>query len=199
MTRHTAAVPLFLREALDGDSDALTAALELSATLPLTLTKLKPDGRARLLDSVSRLPLRYAPFFDRLGELWDLPEEQVRAVLLRAARPESWRKPGLPGLRVIDVQPGPRLNGARTTLTQFAPGTRFPAHRHEGPEALLVLEGSYVDESGRHVRAGDLHEMPPGSEHWFRVGKSTPCVAASLQFGFEFTGTLMRILTRVFG
>ncbi len=192
-------IPLFMREALEDDASSLPSALELSAVLPLALPALDATGRERLLASVTPLPLRYAPFFERLATLWDLTPERVEALLLQAAEPESWRKPGLPGLRVIDVQPGPRLAGARATLTRFAAGMRFPKHRHTGPEALLVLEGSYIDESGRRVSAGDVHKMAPGSEHWFRVTKELPCVAASVQFGFEFTGSLMRLLTRVFG
>lgn len=199
MTPEQRDIPSFLREAFDADASSLRAGVELSAVLPLVLRTAKPSGGAQLLQEVTALPLRYAPFFDRLAALWDLSPERVQAVLLAAAKPESWRKPGLPGLRVLEVEPGPRLRGARTTLTRFAAGMRFPSHRHHGPEALLVLEGSYLDVSGRRVGAGDLHEMAPGSQHWFRVARNEPCVAASLQFGFEFSGGLMRLLSRLFG
>lgn len=192
-------IPAFLRDAFDADPSSLRAGVELAAALPLLLRAATPTGGARLLRDVTALPLRYAPFFDRLAALWDLSPERVQAVLLAAAKPESWHKPGLPGLRVLEVEPGPRLRGARTTLTRFAAGMRYPSHRHHGPEALLVLEGSYLDVSGRRVSPGDLHEMDAGSEHWFRVARGEPCVAASLQFGFEFTGSLMRILSRLFG
>jgi anti-sigma factor ChrR (cupin superfamily) len=156
-------------------------------------------GRERLLRAVEALPLRYAPFFERLAKLWDLSVPEVESVLRRAADRGAWRKPRLPGLNVLDVEPGPRLTGARVTLTRFAPGARFPQHRHDGPEAMFVLEGSYRDQSGREVGPGDLHEMAPGTEHWFRVDEGQPCVAASVQFGFEFTGSVMRILSRLFG
>ena len=76
---------------------------------------------------------------------------------------------------------------------------RFPSHRHHGPETLFVLEGSYRDQSGLLVGPGDVHEMRADSEHFFKVTPGAACVAASVQFGMEFTGNLMRILTRLFG
>lgn len=156
-------------------------------------------GRERLLRAVEPLPLRFAPLFSRIAALWDVSELDVEALLCRARNADAWRKPGLPGLSVVDVEGGAAVHGAEVHLVRFAPGMRFPAHRHPGPEALLVLEGSYRDSSGHWVRAGELHRMPPGSEHWFHVGKEGPCVAASVQYGREFTGALMKILTRLFG
>jgi quercetin dioxygenase-like cupin family protein len=199
MSRNDAGVPQFLREAIEAEAELDAAALDALAALPGLLSPAEVAGRGRLLGAVSVLPLRYAPFFERLASLWDVSEDELLATLARAAAPSAWRKPGLPGLRVIDIAPGPRLQGARVTLARFSPGMRFPAHRHLGPEALLVLEGAYEDGSGRVVGPGDLHEMPGGSEHFFKVRPGGPCVAASVQFGMEFTGTVMRVLTRLFG
>ena len=191
-------IPEFLLEALGDEArDDSAAAL---AELPLLLApQLATRGRERLLSAVRPLPLRYAPFYDRLAALWDLPVTTVEDVLTRANDPSSWRKPGLPGLQLIDVEPGAALQGARVALVRFARGMRFPTHAHPGREALLVLEGSYRDSDGRHVGPGGLHEMAPGSEHSFRVGRGEPCIAASVQFGLEFTGIWMRLLTKVFG
>jgi hypothetical protein len=199
MIRHEHALPEFLREAQESDAELDRATLEALSALPGLLPVMRLTGHARLLAAVEALPLRYAPFFERLSRLWDLSEADVCATLERAATPAAWRKPGLPGLRVVDVEAGPRLQGARVTLARFSAGMRFPAHRHLGPEALLVLEGCYRDQSGRVVGPGDLHEMTEQSEHFFKVGRKQPCVAASVQFGMEFTGSLMRVLTRLFG
>ncbi|HET7539064.1 MAG TPA: cupin domain-containing protein [Polyangiaceae bacterium] len=201
--RDQADIPEFLLEALGkeacNEDAAMVAALAI-AELPLLLSpQIAALGRERLLGAVHPLPLRYAPFYDRLAALWNLPVAAVEAVLLRANEPSSWRKPGLPGLTLIDVEPGPALRGARVTLVRFARGMRFPAHSHPGPETLLVLEGSYCDSGGRHVGPGELHEMAPGTQHSFRVGRGEPCVAASVQFGLEFTGIWMRLLTKLFG
>lgn len=151
---------------------------------------------ARLASEIEELPLRYAPFFDRLGVHWDLPVDDVVAVLERAKSPEAWRKTALPGLRVLDVRGGERVRDADVHLVRFAPGMRFPRHRHPGDEALFVLEGSYRDSTGRIVRPGDLHEMRAGSEHGFVVARREPCVAASVQRGREFTGWLIRFLSK---
>jgi quercetin dioxygenase-like cupin family protein len=154
------------------------------------------SAASRLLQAVDELPLRYAPFLDRIGALWDLPVESVEAVFERARAPEAWRKTSLPGLRLIDVEGGDRVRDADVHLVRFSPGMRFPKHRHPGDEALFVLEGSYKDSSGRVVRPGDLHEMAAGSEHGFVVARGEPCFAASVQRGREFTGWLIRFLSK---
>lgn len=189
----------FLREACDDGSVDPNSARQLSDALCGLLATKPASGRARLLSAVEALPLRYAPFFTRIAALWDLPVSEVQSLLERAREPAIWRKPGLPGLRLVDVVGGGRVHDAQVSLVRFAAGMYFPAHYHPGPEALLVLEGSYRDASGRRVGPGDLHEMPPGSEHSFRVGREGPCVAASVQFGREFTGYWMKLLTRWFG
>jgi len=151
---------------------------------------------ARLTREVEALPLRYAPFYERLGAVWDLSVADVVSVLERARQPDAWHKTALPGLRLLDVQGGPRVTGADVHLVRFSPGMRFPSHRHPGDEALFVLEGSYRDSSGRRVGPGDLHEMSAGSEHGFVVARGGPCVAASVQRGREFTGWLIRFLSK---
>ena len=159
-------------------------------------TPLTPSCLERLVHEIEELPLRYAPFYDRLSAVWDLPVGGVIAVLERAKSPDSWRKTSLPGLRLLDVEGGERTRGADVHLVRFSPGMRFPKHRHPGPEALFVLEGSYKDSSGRVVGPGDLHEMLPDSEHGFKVARGEPCVAASVQHGREFTGWLIRFLSK---
>jgi anti-sigma factor ChrR (cupin superfamily) len=151
---------------------------------------------ARLAREIEELPLRYAPFYERIAAVWDLSVPEVVGVLERARQPEAWHKTALPGLRLCDVQGGPRTSGADVHLVRFSPGMRFPKHRHPGDEALFVLEGSYQDSCGRRVGPGDLQEMPAGSEHGFVVARGGPCVAASVQRGREFTGWLIRFLSK---
>ncbi len=189
-------LPEFVREAL-ADEPGLDATP--IARLPELLEpSAAPSGLARLMAAVDAPPLRYAPFYGRVGRLFDLPEAAVAELLARTAEPEAWRKMPLPGLSVIDVQAGPGAQG-EARLVRFAPGMRFPKHRHPGPEAVLLLEGSYTDSSGCVYQSGDLHEMAPGSEHGFRVARDEPCIAASLQSGLEFTGLFMRLLAKIVG
>jgi predicted ChrR family anti-sigma factor len=195
--------PEFLREAVENDDTQVSHAKDALRLGELLEAQRGAIGNApgldRLLNAVDQLPLRYAPFYDRLSTLWDLPESGVVEVLERSRDPLAWRKVALPGLKVIDVTGGPNTAGAEARLVHFSAGMRFPKHRHPGHEAIFVLEGSYTDSGGRSVGPGDLHEMKPGTEHSFKIAHDEPCIAASLQAGLEFTGPLMRILTKVFG
>ncbi|HET9956555.1 MAG TPA: cupin domain-containing protein [Polyangiaceae bacterium] len=156
-------------------------------------------GVNRLLASVAELPARYAPFFGRIATLWDVSEEVVTAVLDRARLQSAWKRTPLPGVRVLEASGGPRTSGGDVFLVRFAPGTRFPRHRHPGRELMLVLEGSYTDTLGTRVAAGDLHDMGPGSEHGFLVSENEPCIGAVLHFGREFTNPVLRVIDKLLG
>lgn len=187
-------LPPFLADLEDAPEGAARALAELDRLLvPASATS---ELGARLALAIEALPLRYAPFYERLGALWDLSPADVVNVLERAREPDAWHKTALPGLRLLDVQGGPAVAGADVHLVRFSPGMRFPKHRHPGDEALFVLEGSYRDSSGRRVGPGDLHQMAAGSEHGFVVARGEPCVAASVQRGREFTGWLIRLLSK---
>lgn len=159
-------------------------------------TQAPASGLARLLAEVEELPLRYAPFFDRLSELWDLPEPLVRERLVAAKRPEAFSRTGLPGIHRLRVQGGPRRAGAGLELLRLAPGARFPEHRHLGEELVLVLEGSYTD-AGRIFGPGDEQPMAAGSSHGLAVLGSAPCVATVVSGGFEFENPPLRLLQRL--
>jgi quercetin dioxygenase-like cupin family protein len=185
----------------DAADDEHRVDLELAVRLPELLDAdpaALASGRARLLATVGKPPLRYAPFFERVSTLWDLPDAAVSDVFAKLKESSAWQRTALPGVKVLPVTGGPRTEGAETFLVRFAPGTRFPRHRHPGPEALLVLEGSYTDDDGRRVGPGDLHEMAPGTEHGFVVAKTEPCIGAAVQHGREFTGPFMRVLAKLF-
>lgn len=49
-------------------------------------------------------------------------------------------------------------------LVHWAPGARFPAHRHWGGEEILVLEGTFQDDQG-HYPAGSWIRSPHLSTH----------------------------------
>jgi len=162
----------------------------------------EPDDRSvkvgleRLLAAVEELPLRYAPFYERLAALWDVSEEDVQTTLERAKHAGAFRLTGLHGVRRMSVLGGPRLRGVALDLLRLAPGARFPRHRHEGHEVVLVLEGSYRD-SGRDFEPGDTQAMPPGSTHALQVSERSPCVAAVASRGFAFTSLPLRLVQLV--
>jgi anti-sigma factor ChrR (cupin superfamily) len=153
----------------------------------------------RLMLAVAEPPLRYAPFFERLSELWDLPESDVRGVLERTRDERNWRRAPLRGLELVRVEGGPRVQGTEAYLARFAPGMTFPAHGHQGHEDVLILEGSYTDNHGVCFRSGDVHSMEAGGEHSFTIAPGEPCVAAAVHRGIRFRSLGMRVLAKLFG
>lgn len=60
-----------------------------------------------------------------------------------------------------------RLGGEHaraTSLVRYAPASVFPAHAHPGGEEILVLSGTFSDDSGHHG-PGCYLRNPPGSAH----------------------------------
>lgn len=70
--------------------------------------------------------------------------------------------PGLvDGLRVLSLS---SFGASHTALVQWAPGTRFHAHRHYGGEEIFVVDGVFEDEHGRYS-AGTWIRSPHLSLH----------------------------------
>jgi predicted ChrR family anti-sigma factor len=195
-------LPEFIREALD---EPASQDAEVAQGLDQFVAKLEPSAAdpkvlERLLATVSTAPQRYAPFFGKLEALLDLPRERVQTLLSDMQDRKRFHGSGLPGVKVFDFEAGPRLKSAETIFVEFAPGMRFPRHRHGNGEAVLILEGSYTDETGVVYGPGDLHEMAGGTEHSFRVSATEPCVAAAvIHGGFVFKSLPLRLLARIFG
>jgi quercetin dioxygenase-like cupin family protein len=197
MSERTRELPEFVRDVLaDGP---LEGARDLER-LPELLSPITPGEHSlgRLMQVIAEPPLRYAPFYDRLGVLWDLPEERVVDALARARDEREWRRAPLPGLKLLRLEGGPRAASANCYLAHFAAGLSFPEHRHRGTESVLVLEGSYTDRGGQVYRSGDVHEMSEGSEHGFLVAPDEPCVAAVRHHGIEFSSRFLHLLARLF-
>lgn len=55
-------------------------------------------------------------------------------------------------------------HGRATSLVRYAPGSVFPPHAHPGGEEILVLAGTFADESGTYGSGWYLRN-PPGSRH----------------------------------
>jgi len=54
--------------------------------------------------------------------------------------------------------------GGRSSVVRLARGSRFPRHRHEGTEEVVVLAGT-VRIGGEELAAGDYLYTTPGEEH----------------------------------
>jgi len=195
--------PDFALEALEGtDPTDQQQLLELVHRLPeaLPLRGGPAALRARLLEETSRPPERYYPFTRSLSELYDLPRDDIRALLQRSAEPSAWKWSGLPGIKKLALRAGPGRQGAQTYLVKLAAGVHFPAHRHDGLETVLIMAGQYTESTGKVYRTGDLHLMEPGTAHSFTIAKDEDCVAATLLHGgLNFRSLPLRLLARLLG
>ncbi len=52
-----------------------------------------------------------------------------------------------------------------TSIVRYAPDSSFPPHAHPGGEEILVLSGTFSDETG-DFPAGWYVRNPPGTSHW---------------------------------
>jgi anti-sigma factor ChrR (cupin superfamily) len=224
-----APLPLFVREALEHDASevmpfgssagtgqagpdlaieaersflALERALDAEAVTDMGGAAPTPEldrALARLDQALSEPPHRYAPFYARAAELFDLSEEAVILELGRLRDPRVWNFAGLPGISHVTVPGGPRVQSAETLFVRFKPGVYFPRHQHTGVERVLVLEGSYQDSHGVVHRPGELREWAPGTDHSFKVGGGEPCTFASVVFGRRFSAWPLRVLSTLLG
>lgn len=66
---------------------------------------------------------------------------------------------------------GDAETGLVTSVVLYEPGSRFPEHGHPEGEELLVLSGTFSDETGDHP-AGTYVLNPPGTAHapWSEQG-----------------------------
>jgi putative transcriptional regulator len=204
-----ATVPSFVRESFSEEEGADAAELDRAGALVrdcaasgLLVEPRAPSDAAllQLARRVAGFPDRYAPFFDQLAAMFDVEESTLRQSLASAGDVKNWKPSGLPGVRLFTMTAGPRAEGAEATLVRFAPGMSFPKHRHHGEEVTLILEGGYVDERGTEYHPGDLDARNAADAvHAFRTFPGEPCVAASVNRGFEFIAWPMRLLAKLAG
>jgi anti-sigma factor ChrR (cupin superfamily) len=75
----------------------------------------------------------------------------------------QWRATRHQGIFIHVLRRDARTNDT-TVLIRMQPGCRYPAHRHNGVEEVLILQGGYRDSLGEH-RAGDYLINEAGSRH----------------------------------
>jgi quercetin dioxygenase-like cupin family protein len=167
----------------------LRALEEVYATLPLALPPVVPPPglRGRILGTV-RAEGRFERFVDRVAALLDVAGARARELLARIDRASSWVV-GPEGTRLVHLEVGPRVAHANCGLVRLPAGAHFPKHRHLGQEHVLVLQGGFVDSSGRTLCAGDEEVKPAGSEHSFTALAGADLVyLVVLEEGFQVIG-----------
>ena len=121
------------------------------------------------------------------------PSPCVRdALLARIAAPANhtiastegeWVETPVPGVRV-KILAIDRARDRVTMLLKAAPGARYPAHRHSGPEECYVISGS-LNVEGRVLRAGDFHHAESDTDHdelWTDEGVEVLLVASARDY-----------------
>jgi quercetin dioxygenase-like cupin family protein len=192
MTSWKDALPEFARDAFDAaDESEERAIAEALGSLVRALPPAAPSpgGHVRLLAAARAGATRYAPFFGRLGALFDVDEARVAELLAGVGDASQWHPGPLPRVESFHLAGGPRVAGADVGLVRHPAGMAFPRHRHLGVERVFVLEGGYRDDLGKVYGPGDLHEMAAGTSHAYAVLPDEPCVVAVVLFnGIEVEG-----------
>lgn len=60
--------------------------------------------------------------------------------------------------------------GMHTQLSEMPAGFTVPLHSHSAHELMIVLEGGCTISGGQELTAGDMVEVPGGTEYGFTVG-----------------------------
>ena len=152
------------------DSEAELRALEEALHRVADSAELIPSPptlRARLLASAAGPDQRFAPFGQRLAELFDIGLKRADEYLSKLLDPDSWEEAIGEGIALVHLEGGVATAGADVGFVRVAAGQSFPEHRHDGGEQVLVLRGGYRDSSGAIVQAGEQTSSPPGSTHSF--------------------------------
>jgi hypothetical protein len=135
-----------------------------------------PSVRASLLARLKG-ESRYAPFGCSLKDVFDLSDAGLVDLLARASQSERWTAGIPPVRRYLDFRPGPAALAPRAGLVTLAAGCRIPAHRHDEPEVMLVLEGQVSDDLGRVAGPGERIASQVGAAHAVTVGPRDATVA----------------------
>lgn len=95
----------------------------------------------------------------------------VRTVVHAAGR--DWIPSPTPGIERRMLFRVGEEKARATSIVRYSPDSRFPSHHHPGGEEILVLEGTFQDETGAFP-AGSYIRNPPGTSH--APGSDAGCV-----------------------
>ncbi len=141
-----------------------------------------PHARERLLSFI-RGEGRFADFVPDVARLFDLAPATAGQLLARLEEPGEWHEGPVPGVTLMPVTGGPRVEGALTAFVRLSPGRRFPTHTHGGEELTFVLQGGFREDSGREVWPGECLEKQEGTTHGFVAVNGPDCITAAVVRG----------------
>ena len=128
----------------------LASFMEVAAQLGLALSPTipPPSLKARLLEKIQHTAQEPSP-------------TEPGFTLIRSTE-GTWIEP-IPGMRLKILHVDPTTHRT-TAIAKFAPGHRFPKHRHAETEELFVLEGGCICQ-GQVLFPGDYHRSDADSLH----------------------------------
>jgi hypothetical protein len=169
-------------EALAGSTSALGSARPSAAV------------RSRLLTTLGGVD-RFAPFFEDLVALFELPLATIKRLLVRIDDiGQTWETSllgvALQGAELFHFAVGPRLGatGAAGGVLRVRPNVTFPWHSHHGNEVTYVLEGGYVAD-GRTYGPGTRIELTGGTAHDYRSAPGRDLILIVLHQGITMLPT----------
>jgi len=146
------------------DSLARTAAQLLGAVAPIE----PPPGLwNRVLDRIRAPASEPAEVSDarrtQVWKDWNAPAGMGPEGMLYAPSGADFEPTAIEGIEVRRLSVDPQRDRV-TMLVRMAAGTRYPAHRHGGPEECFVLQGD-IRVGDLHMRAGDFQRAEHDSVH----------------------------------
>lgn len=97
------------------------------------------------------------------AQAWKHWSDSAGDVIVDDAIGTGWEETGHPGVAVRRLHLD-RAADRVTMLVRMAAGSRYPPHRHRGPEECLVLEGD-LDVGEHRLRAGGYQRLGENSTH----------------------------------
>jgi putative transcriptional regulator len=150
----------------------------------------EPTARTNLLMSLSddpQPPRRLASVVERVAGFFEVSIERARALLALIDEPAAWTRGPADGVNLIHLEAGPRYAGVDAGFVRLAPGATFPYHRHVGGELVLLIEGSFTEDDGTVVRAGEGQDLAADTSHSFTAPPEAGCILAVLIWeGLDF-------------
>ena len=170
-------------------STEFAATVDTLAWLAATNTSVTPSPRVReQLFGRVRGKSRWAPFIDRVAELFDLAAEKAEALLETLEDPKNWVPGPGGGNELYFVPKGPRLAGADAGFLRLGANVQFPKHKHLGQETAIIMAGSLLEDGSDRVwQSGDVQVNEAGSVHSFKASEDGCLFAVVVFQGVDFS------------